>query len=109
MMPAMVLLAAASVSGPVVPSLAAQPAPGQPTSAGLPPLLETKPAGVSKGMARAQAIAALKAEGFEAWADASVSDQWERFRKPWQGGYHYVNLRFDGKVVAEVGEFWIDP
>jgi hypothetical protein len=38
-----------------------------------------------------------------------VSDKWERFRKPWQGGYHYVNLRFSGAVIAEVGEFWIRP
>jgi RNA polymerase sigma factor (sigma-70 family) len=66
-------------------------------------------AGVSKGMTRAQATEALKAGGFQAWTDASVSDQWERFRKPWHGGYHYVNLRCSGAVIAEVGEFWIDP
>jgi hypothetical protein len=72
-------------------------------------LFDTKPAGVSKGMSRAQATAALRAEGFDAWTDASVSDPWERFRKPWMGGYHFVNLRFGGEEVAEVGELWNDP
>lgn len=70
---------------------------------------ETKSAGVLKGMSQANAVAALKAEGFQPYTDASVSDQWERFRKPWQGGYHWVNLRFGGEAVAEVGEFWNDP
>jgi hypothetical protein len=91
-----------------VPSPTTQPAPLALSSAGF-SLPETQPAGVSKGMTRAQATAALRAEGFEAWTDASVSDLWERFRKPWQGGYHFVNLRFGGEEVAEVGELWNDP
>ena len=74
-----------------------------------PPVTPPASAGLSKGMTRAQATEALKAGGFQAWTDASVSDQWERFRKPWHGGYHYVNMRFSGAVIAEVGEFWIDP
>ncbi|QJW93779.1 hypothetical protein FTUN_1290 [Frigoriglobus tundricola] len=69
---------------------------------------DSKPTGVSRGTTRADATAALRAEGFEARTDA-VSDQWERFRKPWQRGYHYVNLRFGGEAVAEVAEFWNNP
>ena len=41
---------------------------------------------------RARAIAVLKAEGFVAWTDASASDKYERYRKQWMGGYHFVNL-----------------
>jgi hypothetical protein len=53
-------------------------------------------------MTRAQAVAALKAEGFEAWTDATASDRYERFRKPWMGGYHFVTVRFGGEEVTEV-------
>jgi RNA polymerase sigma factor (sigma-70 family) len=85
------------------------PEPEPPAGDRTPPGTLPGSAGLSKGMTRAQATEALKAGGFQAWTDASVSDQWERFRKPWQGGYHYVNLRFSGAVIAEVGEFWIRP
>jgi hypothetical protein len=74
-----------------------------------PGLHETKPASVSRGMIRAEAVAALKAEGFEPWVEVTAADQYERFRKPWQGGYHFVNLLCEGGEVSEVYNFWNDP
>jgi hypothetical protein len=74
-----------------------------------PSLPSTDSVGIPEGMSRVEATKTLTAMGFETWTDASVSDHWVRFRKPWQHGYHLVNLRFDGEKVLEVGEFWNDP
>lgn len=71
---------------------------------------DTRPSGVAKGMTRVQALVTLKAEGLEPWEDTSVADQYERFRKRWMGGYHFVALRMsDEGYVAEVSNFWNDP
>lgn len=69
----------------------------------------TQCTGISKGTTRAQAIAALRARGFETWSDPAVSDHLERFRRPWRGGYHFVTVDFDGEEVVEVYDDWNDP
>jgi hypothetical protein len=80
-------------------------------------VLRTTPAGVKEGMTRAEAAAALVAGGFSPAEEAVAvaggaavfpADLW-RVRKPWQGGYHFVTVRFQAGKAAEVFELWNDP
>jgi Ca-activated chloride channel homolog len=71
---------------------------------------------VKKGLGQNEAWEILKQEGFESDPDQPVLYGQERFRKRWEGGYHYVTLLFhgsetksEGVTVTEVKEFWNDP
>lgn len=77
----------------------------------------TVPTRVVKGLTRRQAAAVLRSEGFEPApapvAAAGVVAAWPthawNFRRPWEGGYHFVTVEFTDDHVSAVFELWNDP
>ncbi len=62
------------------------------------------------GLSSSEATNKLLELGFHPWEDATVpNDNWVRFRKPWQRGFHFINLRFENDKLVEVGELRNDP
>lgn len=67
-----------------------------------------KPTAVRKGMSEADVVRTLSAEGFVESREHAKAG-WRSFRKPWMGGYQWVNFRVVDNQVVELGELWNDP